>query len=106
LLALRNCCLAWSGELRDGRHPGSPGEGVADGVAVAGGGLGAKPALGLGRAQVAFGLVGCRGYPQVGEEPQDVGLAGAQAFQNQPSRLLPGFRAGDAADLLQPDEDR
>ena len=83
---------------------------AADRVPVACRGLGAKPAedllLCLRRPQVALGLVGRRGNPQVGKEPQDVGLAVAQAFQDEPARLLPGLRTGNAADLLQPDEDR
>src|SRR6266699_2955712 len=87
----------------EGRHPGVSGEGVADGgddrlavlacgvdvsadgVAVAGGGLGAEAAggllLGLRWPQVALGLVRGRRDPQVAQEPQDVVLAPLKAFQ-------------------------
>jgi hypothetical protein len=78
-------------------YPAVPGEGVADsgedveavlcggrceaadGVPVPGGGHRAEPAgdllLRLGRAQVAFGLVGRGRDRGVGEEPEHVGLA-------------------------------
>src|SRR5580700_4865351 len=81
----------------DGRHPGIPGERVAqggedadavlggggnvaaDGVPVPGGLLGAEPAgdllLDLGRSHVSLGLVRGRGYAQVGGEPEHVVLA-------------------------------
>src|ERR1017187_7138348 len=125
-LALCDCCWAWSGDFRGGWHPRVSGEGVTyrgkgvravlgggggvapDGVAVAGGGLGTEAAgnllLGLRRAQVAFGLVGCGRDPQVGQEPEHVGLAIAQAFKEEPAWLLPRLRSGDPPDLLQADE--
>lgn len=77
---------------------------TADGVAVPGGLFGAESSrdllLGLRGTQVALSLVGGRGYPQVRQEAEDVGLAVAQAFQEHPAGflLLPG--AGDTADLL------
>ena len=61
------------------------GDVAADGVAVAGGVLGTEAAgdllLGLGRAQVAFGLVAGGRDAQVGCEAQDVVLAIAQVFR-------------------------
>jgi hypothetical protein len=61
--------------------------------------------LGLGGPQVASGLVAGRGDGGVGEKPQHVGFAVAQAFQQEPGRRLPGLGAWDAADLGQPDGD-
>ena len=43
--------------------------------------------------------------PQVGQEPEHVGLAVLQAFQQEPAGLLPCLRAGDPANLLQAGED-
>jgi hypothetical protein len=51
--------------------------------------------------QVAFGLVAGRRDGGVGEEPQYVGFAVAQAFQQGAGWRLPGFLAGHAADLGQ-----
>src|SRR5271157_1013567 len=113
-----------SGAGGDGRYPGVSGESVldggehvnsvlagggcvaADGVAVPGGGLGAEPAadllLGFRGAQVAFGLVAGGRDGGVGEEPQHVGFAVPEAFQQvQGGRLLDVLAAGDAADLRQ-----
>jgi hypothetical protein len=59
----------------------------------------------LGGSQVAFGLVAGRGDGGVGEEPQHVGFAVAQAFQQEPGGRLLGLGARDAADLGQPDGD-
>src|SRR5260370_36200034 len=111
-----------SGHGGDGRYPGVSGEGVldrgepvdavlagggcvaADGVAVAGGGFGSEPAadllLGFRGAQVAFGLVAGGWDGGVGQEPQHVGLAVLEAFQQvQGGGLLDVLAAGDAADL-------
>ena len=52
-----------------------------------------------------IGLVGGRGYPQVGKEAQDVVPAVAQAFQQQPAWRLLFVAAGGAADLGQADGD-
>jgi len=123
-LALCDWCRVRSDHCGDGRHPGLSREGVAyrgegvgavldgggrvasDGVTVAGGFLRAEPSgdllLGLRRAQVAFGLVGGRRYPQVRQEAEDVCLAVVQAFQQGPAGFLPRLRAGHAADILQP----
>jgi hypothetical protein len=83
---------------------------AADGVTVAGAGLGAEPAadflLCFRRPQVALGLVRRRGDAGVGEEPQHVGFPVAEAFQQGAAGLLPGVRAGDPGDLRQPDDDR
>jgi hypothetical protein len=48
--------------------------------------------------QVTFGLVGCGRDGGVGQEPQHVGFAVAQAFRQRPARRLLGFGAGGAAD--------
>src|SRR5258708_69821 len=114
-----------SGRVGDGRHPGSSGEGVADGGqdvgAVLGGGgdiaadgvpgagdlLGAEPAgdllLGLSGPQIAFRLIRRRRDPQVGGEPEPVVLPVAQAFEQVAAGLL--LAAGNARDLGQADQD-
>ena len=61
--------------------------------------------LGFRGPQVAFGLVAGRGDGGVGQEPQHVGFAVAQAFQQRPGGGLLALRAGDAADPGQPDGD-
>jgi hypothetical protein len=80
---------------------------AADGVLVAGGFLRAEPTgdllLGLRWPQVA--LVGGGRDGGVSEEPQYVGFAVAQAFQQRTGGRLLALGAGDAADLEQPDGD-
>src|SRR5262245_46485374 len=98
-----------SGEgVADGGEDGDPvldGGGcvAADGVPVAGGFLRAEPTadllLGFRGPQVAFGLVAGRRDGGIGEEPEYVGFAVAQAFQQRPGRRLLALGAGDAADL-------
>ena len=61
--------------------------------------------LGLGGPQGAFGLVAGRRDGGVGEKPQHVGFAVAQAFQQEPGWRLLGLGTRDAADLGQPDGD-
>jgi hypothetical protein len=82
---------------------------AADGVPVPRGLLGAEPAgdllLDLGRSHVSLGLVRGRGYAQVGQEPEHVVLAVAQAFQQQPGGRLSHVGAGDPPDLGQSDAD-
>src|SRR6266542_4078098 len=116
-----------SGAGGDGRYPGVSGEGVADGgedlvpvlggggcvaadgVPVAGGFFRAKPAadllLGFRGTQVTFGLVGGGRDGGVGEEPQYVGFAVAQAFQQGQRGGLLDVLAGHAADFGQAGED-
>jgi hypothetical protein len=73
-------------------------------VAVPGGGFRTEPAadllLGLGGAQVAFGLIAGGRDGGIGQEPQHVGFAVLEAFQQVQGRgLLDVLAAGDAADL-------
>jgi hypothetical protein len=79
---------------------------TADGVPVPRGGLGAEAAgdllLGLRGPQVAFGLVGGGRNPQVGQEPQDLGLAVVQAFQEESAGFLPCLRAGTRRTCCRP----
>jgi hypothetical protein len=90
---------------------GGGGDVAADGVPVLGGSLGAEPAgdllLGLGRAEVAFGLVGGGRYVQVAGEAQHIVFTIAQDFQQDPpDRLLDGLgRSGDAPDVGEADPD-
>jgi hypothetical protein len=75
---------------------------AADGVPVAGGLPGAEAAgdllLGLGGSQVTFGLVGGGRDGGAGEEPQHVGLAVVQAFEQVPGGRLLALAAGQAGD--------
>jgi hypothetical protein len=49
--------------------------------------------------QVTFGPVGCGRDGGVGQEPQHVGFAVAQAFEQRPGRRLLALGAGGAADV-------
>ena len=51
------------------------------------------------RAEVALGLVGGRRDPRIAEEPQHVGLAVLEAFQQHAAGFLLRLRAGHRADL-------
>ena len=78
----------------------------ADGVPMPGGCLRAEPAadllLSFRWSCVPFSLIVRGGYRGVGQEPQDVGLAVPEAFQQEPAGGLLLVRAGDAADLGHP----
>lgn len=75
---------------------------AAERVPVPGRLLGPEPTgdllLGLRGVQVALGVVRCRGYPQVSEEPEHVVFAVLQAFKEAAAGLLPGAPE-DPADL-------
>ena len=127
-IALRDWPEAWVCSCGEGWHPGVPGEGAADGgddvlavlaggvdvaadgVAVAGGGLGAEAAgdllLGFrgaaGRARPGCSSAGsqCRVRNRSTSASRSL-----QAFQQQRPGFCFAVRAGDAADLRQPDAD-
>jgi hypothetical protein len=117
----RSCRVGWhpgaaeQGVVHRGYHVGAVlgggGQVAADGVSLFGGLFGAEPSgdllLGLGRADVAFGLVVGGRDVQIMGESQHVVLAVAQHFQqNPPDRLSDRFGwSGDAADLGQTDAD-